>query len=467
MLLKTIMRINVRSQLIYCLLVSSIFSQNRVKDENFLSNWMSHLMPAIGNLTLMDISLPGTHDSMSYDLSTTVSVGANDLPSWLSFLLHDYYKAFNIVGKFIQQQARTQTLNATAQLDSGIRFIDFRAMFTPGPTVPSKGTKAWYSIHMVETYNKVEFYLSSIRAWLDSHPNEILVIWVSYHGGVCSVGQDQYPGVPVEAKKLMWTIFESTFAGQLFDTKLSQTNETTLNELISRNHRIIALFSDYSETTGNSTLAQDACTFFNNQGGSHIRQDSFDEMIDRFGDWKNTKPDAKMANKFYLQSFAADGTDYTSAFFLTYFSNFLTNWMFKQKCAKSYDIPGVANWCPLSLFESAKLNNYYHQFLFEAVISNQNLNFPNAFYIDAVTQGGLINYGVGKESIGYAYVDTLILYNLRLVCDKTPIQETIAACNELIELISERRSLNPLKPINDPERGRITGWPLIKNLTMS
>lgn len=43
--------------------------------DDFLSNWMGSLMPVIGNLSLLDISLPGTHDSMTFDLSTTVSDG--------------------------------------------------------------------------------------------------------------------------------------------------------------------------------------------------------------------------------------------------------------------------------------------------------------------------------------------------------------------------------------------------------
>jgi hypothetical protein len=38
-----------------------------------MSSWMTALYPVIANLTLLDLSLPGTHDSVTFDLSTSVS----------------------------------------------------------------------------------------------------------------------------------------------------------------------------------------------------------------------------------------------------------------------------------------------------------------------------------------------------------------------------------------------------------
>jgi hypothetical protein len=42
------------------------------RDDNFLENWMGALYPVIQNQTMLDISIPGTHDSMTWDLSETV-----------------------------------------------------------------------------------------------------------------------------------------------------------------------------------------------------------------------------------------------------------------------------------------------------------------------------------------------------------------------------------------------------------
>ena len=49
-------------------------------DSSFLENWMQNLMPVLKTSKLSDLCLPGTHDTMTYDLSTTVSDDANDLP---------------------------------------------------------------------------------------------------------------------------------------------------------------------------------------------------------------------------------------------------------------------------------------------------------------------------------------------------------------------------------------------------
>lgn len=45
-----------------------------IKTPSFIdhANWMRDLMPVIGNASLFDLSLPGTHDTFTYDLSTTV-----------------------------------------------------------------------------------------------------------------------------------------------------------------------------------------------------------------------------------------------------------------------------------------------------------------------------------------------------------------------------------------------------------
>ena len=38
----------------------------------FMESWMQALFPVIGNATILDLSMPGTHDTLTYDLSTTV-----------------------------------------------------------------------------------------------------------------------------------------------------------------------------------------------------------------------------------------------------------------------------------------------------------------------------------------------------------------------------------------------------------
>jgi hypothetical protein len=93
---------------------------------------MSAINAVIGNLTLLDLSLPGTHDSLTYDLSTTISDGGIDDYPELSKVLHLFSGSVDVIPgqieDFIRQQARTQGMTITEQLDNGVRFVDFRTM---------------------------------------------------------------------------------------------------------------------------------------------------------------------------------------------------------------------------------------------------------------------------------------------------------------------------------------------------
>ena len=114
----------------------------------FLPHWMGATMDAIGHLSLSNLSLPGTHDTMTWDLSTRISDGGIDDHSKIAHVLHEL-GGIPGVGSWIRTQAQTQGLNVTAQLDAGIRFLDFRVMYT---------SSDWYCLHMLQTNRKAITY---------------------------------------------------------------------------------------------------------------------------------------------------------------------------------------------------------------------------------------------------------------------------------------------------------------------
>ena len=67
------------------------------------ANWMRDLMPLIGSATLFDLTIPGSHDTMTYDLSTTVADGANDVSANISYILHDLGDVLGL-GGFVRNQ---------------------------------------------------------------------------------------------------------------------------------------------------------------------------------------------------------------------------------------------------------------------------------------------------------------------------------------------------------------------------
>merc|ERR1712136_247062 len=109
-----------------------------------LANWMGQLEPILGESTLLDLSLPGAHDAMTYDLSDTLSDGYEGIDAVVSDLLHDVTPL--VAGSFVRAQGQTQGINMTSFLDAGVRFIDFRIMYTHEPDTVWFPPQDWYCL---------------------------------------------------------------------------------------------------------------------------------------------------------------------------------------------------------------------------------------------------------------------------------------------------------------------------------
>mmetsp|Transcript_19199 Transcript_19199/g.38705 ORF Transcript_19199/g.38705 Transcript_19199/m.38705 type:complete len:406 (+) Transcript_19199:5680-6897(+) len=101
-----------------------------VAKEESSSSSSSHRM-GFGNLTILDICLPGTHDTLSYDLSLEISDDGLDMYTRLDSILH-YFSGGAVqllpgdIESFLRDQSMTQRLDVTAQLNGGVRFLDVR-----------------------------------------------------------------------------------------------------------------------------------------------------------------------------------------------------------------------------------------------------------------------------------------------------------------------------------------------------
>ena len=94
-------------------------------------SWMSDMTRAdsrFGKLSIEDLVLPGSHDTLSYELSDELTELPVTPPA---------------VGSLVRSFAVTQTINITQQLDAGIRFVDLRVMKVPDGE--------WYGTHTVRT----------------------------------------------------------------------------------------------------------------------------------------------------------------------------------------------------------------------------------------------------------------------------------------------------------------------------
>src|SRR4051812_20827933 len=92
--------------------VSLLFlsAPNLLAADPYLANWMGELTPIIGGNSLLNLTLPGSHDSLTFDLGTIVSDGGDDDSEPLSELLHLLSEAGLADGGWIRTQAQAQTL---------------------------------------------------------------------------------------------------------------------------------------------------------------------------------------------------------------------------------------------------------------------------------------------------------------------------------------------------------------------
>lgn len=268
----------------------------------FLSQWMSNVMPAISALTLLDLALPGTHDTLTYNLSTIVSDGGIDGEEFFASLLHDYSTIVPTgIEDYIRLQAQTQDLTITQQLDNGIRFIDARMMFEYDDVDPY-----WLSLHCVESNDRMIRYLTDIRTWMDKNPTEIVVMWLSKHGSTCAVGDDAYPNVTISEKQNWWNNIVNLYDGILTDFSISPINTTSIGTMLSRNHRLVLYVSDYVEMTSSSKFALDACLIDNRLGpGMNNELESAKWSNNLFATAQSVKVTDKKNQGFLLASMAA------------------------------------------------------------------------------------------------------------------------------------------------------------------
>ncbi|XP_024061335.2 PI-PLC X domain-containing protein 1 [Terrapene carolina triunguis] len=130
-------------------------------------DWMSQLPENLWDVPLHYLSLPGSHDTMTYCLDKNSDISINE-----SKLLQVIDKCMPwIIHPIIMKWSITQVLNVSEQLDAGIRYLDFRIAHKPNDSSVNL-----YFVHMVYTTAVVEDILWEILKWLQAHPQEVVIL---------------------------------------------------------------------------------------------------------------------------------------------------------------------------------------------------------------------------------------------------------------------------------------------------
>ena len=351
-------------------------------------SWMSDMTRAdsrFGKLSIEDLVLPGSHDTLSYELSDELTELPVTPPA---------------VGSLVRSFAVTQTINITQQLDAGIRFVDLRVMKVPDGE--------WYGTHTVRTEKPALFYVREIVQWLSRSPGEFLVVFVSRHGNECLTGHDQYPHVSAAEKQGFWRELTSLVGRFALPASYLKLGFEDLR-LLRRSGMFLAV-SDFAMMTNNSSFAIDACVFLNNTGGggrpSRIQYETDMAYI-------RDMMSPTRGPRYYLRSIASAASREEVIARLIVNTSIPAKWraLAYSDCVHSYGLPMQSSFCAADLPSLGAFCNYYNRRVLLRYLNSGA--HPNAFYADMITVGG--GFKVSGES-DFDYFGLIAVMNVNTLC---------------------------------------------------
>jgi hypothetical protein len=330
-----------------------------------LQNWMESAMEHIGDKTLTQLSVPGAHDTLTFDLSHEVSEVDEcnkygiiaKIPSWV------------VPKDLTRGLAEAQQLNLKEQLDSGIRFMDFRAIVHDG---------VWKGVHCVVTYAPLEKYLGDLADWMHAHPKEVVVIQLSSHG---SSNEDW----PVSAGHLreLYSMLKNKLGPLLANMGENPITTTPLKTFVEKGQRVVMLVQKADQLQGSETYFLDLKQLdhgYDEKGVTdpkHWLKDYWSARLsgnnkgsDRFTDMTAFTSMPYTDKDFFMASASAPCTQYFSY---------------------------LPEWCPRLLADIATLSNYYASREIEKAFANsgdqQTISLPNSPMFDMVDHDGTVRTG--------------------------------------------------------------------------
>jgi len=163
----------------FCVVTHTQSSTTYQSDYHPNANWMALALPIIGNLTLQQVTLPGTHDSGSYYLTDEL-IGE---PPFLEEIVKVADELDLPVGMIIDGWAQAQISNFYTQFLDGIRYVDVRVIYDTTDNL-------WKTHHGPVVGNKIELLLQNSQQFVSQYPSEVLVMELS-HGNNETAAQQQ------------------------------------------------------------------------------------------------------------------------------------------------------------------------------------------------------------------------------------------------------------------------------------
>uniref|UniRef100_A0A914WEZ9 Phosphatidylinositol-specific phospholipase C X domain-containing protein n=1 Tax=Plectus sambesii TaxID=2011161 RepID=A0A914WEZ9_9BILA len=125
-----------------------------------MANWMTNLPAEFTAKPLLNLIIPGSHDSFTFSLDKDGPI-ANSEPAWMQNI--DWLPGFKGI---VYRWSVTQKYTTTEQLDNGVRYFDFR-LSRPDNEDTIKVVHGFYG-------SEIGPILADMVAWLQQHPREVV-----------------------------------------------------------------------------------------------------------------------------------------------------------------------------------------------------------------------------------------------------------------------------------------------------
>lgn len=129
------------------------------------ATWMRDSLHIIGHKTLLEITIPGTHDSAAYRFTNILMPGSQS--DFVEFLIKN---TGGLIDDTIKHMETTQELNVYEQLLAGARYLDIRAGWL---------NNEWLTYHC-HVGDKLEKVLLDVKRFLDCFDCEIVIVEISH-----------------------------------------------------------------------------------------------------------------------------------------------------------------------------------------------------------------------------------------------------------------------------------------------
>jgi len=193
-------------------------------------SWMSDMQKYIGNIPLQNIVMPGTHDSLTQDISAVSAIAPNSEETIAKIAkVLKYYPEY-VFKSVVAAWAKAQTKTAGQQLLDGIRYLDLRVC--KDKSAPKGSEKMLQTCHTLFS-GGIGSALREISAFLDSNKKEIVILDFNH---LYEMGASDH--------KYLFELVKKTIGTERIMSSKNFTSLSTPNEIWRSKQRVVILYGD-------------------------------------------------------------------------------------------------------------------------------------------------------------------------------------------------------------------------------